>query len=248
MESDNENVWFFIQDSQQQGPVCLFELKKLIEQNVLSGDTFVWNKSMNCWQMAKSVEIFSDSIFESTRIHLLPDKFKTREEYLEATYPFGRPYVRYLARFFDLSLFSIIFIISVSILFPTFIAETSNFNIFIFSLFLWIIFEPAIISIFGNTFGRAFLNTKIKSVNGERLNFITAFKRSFFVNVLGMGLGIPLLNIICFFLSYRDLKGRGMSTWDHKIGTVILYGKVSLARLCIAGSFPIGMLAAGFYI
>jgi hypothetical protein len=248
MESNKENVWFFIKDSQQQGPVCLFELKKLIEQRILTGDTFVWNKSMDCWHMVKSLEIFSESIFESTRIHLRPDKFKTKEEYEEATYPNGRPCVRYLARFFDLSTFSIIFIISISILFPTFIAETSNLFIFIISLILWIIIEPAIIVIFGNTLGRAFLNTKIKSVNGEKLNFKTAFKRSFFVNVLGMGFGIPILNFICFFLSYRDLKVRGISTWDHKIGTVILYGKVSISRLCIAGVLPIGMLAAGFYI
>jgi uncharacterized RDD family membrane protein YckC len=248
MESNKENVWFFVKDSQQQGPVCLFELRKLLEQRVLSGDTFVWNKSMNNWQMAKSLDPFTDSIFESTRIHLLPDKFKSKEEYEDATYPSGRPYVRYLARFFDLSLFSIIFIISVSILFPTFIAETSNLYIFIFSLFLWIIFEPAIISIFGNTFGRAFLNTKIKCLNGEKLNFKTAFKRSIFVSAAGMGFGIPILNFICFFFSYLDLKGHGMSTWDHKIGTVTLYGKVSLSRLCIAGSFPVGLLAAGFYI
>lgn len=81
--------------------------------------------------MAKNLDIFADSIVESTRIHLLPDKFKTKEEYEEATYPNGRPYVRYLARFFDLSLFSITFIISVSILFPAFIAETSNLYIYI---------------------------------------------------------------------------------------------------------------------
>jgi hypothetical protein len=30
MKSSKENVWFFIKDSQQQGPVCLFELKKLL--------------------------------------------------------------------------------------------------------------------------------------------------------------------------------------------------------------------------
>lgn len=124
MESNKENVWFFIKDSQHQGPVCLFELRKLIEQRVLSGDTFVWNKSMDCWQKAKSLDIFSESIFESSRIHLLPDKFKTKEEYEEATYPTGRPYVRCLARFFDLSLFSITFILSVTILFPAFIEET----------------------------------------------------------------------------------------------------------------------------
>ena len=105
MESNKGIVWFFIKDSQQQGPVCLFELKKLIEQKVLSGDTYVWNRSMNCWQMAKSLKLFSDCIFESSRIHLLPDKFKTKAEYEEATYPNGRPYVRYLARFLDLSFF-----------------------------------------------------------------------------------------------------------------------------------------------
>ncbi|WP_419954218.1 RDD family protein [Neobacillus niacini] len=248
MESNKENVWFFIKDSQQQGPVCLFELRKLIEQRVLSGETFVWNKSMDCWQKAKSLDNFSESIVESSRIHLLPDKFKTKEEYEEATYPNGRPYVRYLARFFDLSLFSITFILSVSILFPAFIEETSNLYIFIVSLILWIIVEPVIISIFGNTFGRAFLSIKIKSVNGEKLNFKTVFKRSFFVNILGMGFGIPIVNFICFFFSYRDLKGHGMSTWDYKIGTVILYGKVSMSRLFIAGCLPVGLLAAGFYI
>jgi uncharacterized RDD family membrane protein YckC len=248
MESSEKNVWFFIKDSQQQGPVCLFELKKLIEQRVLSGDTYVWNKLMNSWQMAKSLELFSDCIFESTRIHLLPDKFKTNAEYEETTYPNGRPYVRYLARFLDLSLFSLIIIILLSIFSPTFIVETSNFYVFILCVILWIIAEPAIIVIFGNTIGRAFLNTKIKSVNGEKIHFITAFKRSFFVNVLGMGFGIPILTLICFFFSYRDLKGHGMSAWDHKIGTVILYGKVSISRLCIASCIPVGMLAAGIII
>jgi uncharacterized RDD family membrane protein YckC len=248
MESNKENVWFFIKDSEQQGPVCLFELKKLIEQRVLSGDTFVWNKSMSSWQMAKNLATFSESIFESTRIHLFPDKFKTKEEYEEATYPAGRPYVRYLARLFDLSLFSILFILFVSILSPSFVAEISNLYIFIISLFLWIIVEPAIIAIFGNTFGRAFLNTKIKSIHGDKVDFKTALKRSIFVSAAGMGFGIPILNFICFIFSYRDLKGHGISTWDHKIGTVTLYGKVSMSRLCIAGSLPMGMLAAGFYI
>ncbi|MEH7250665.1 RDD family protein [Neobacillus niacini] len=248
MESNKGIVWFFIKDSQQQGPVCLFELKKLIEQKVLSGDTYVWNKSMNCWQMAKSLELFSDCIFESSRIHLLPDKFKTKAEYEEATYPNGRPYVRYLARFLDLSLFSLFIITLTSIISSTFIAEISNLYVFILSLFLWILVEPVIIAIFGNTLGRAFLNTKIKSVNGEKLTFITALKRSFVVSILGMGFGIPILNFICFFFSYRDLKGHGMSTWDYKIGTVTLYGKVSMPRLCITCCFPVLMLAAGITV
>ena len=65
MESNKENVWFFVKDSQQQGPVCLFEIRKLLEQRVLSGDTFVWNKSMNNWQMANGKK--SSHFFMSTR-------------------------------------------------------------------------------------------------------------------------------------------------------------------------------------
>jgi uncharacterized RDD family membrane protein YckC len=245
---ENGNVWFFIKDHQQQGPVCLFELQKLIEQRILTGDTYVWNKNMKCWQMAKTLELFSESIYESARIHLLPDKFKTEKEYEEATYPNGRPYVRYLARFLDLSLFSLFLIALVSIFFQNFLIETSSIFIFIISLVLWIIVEPIIIVIFGNTIGKAFLNTKIKRVDGGQLNFLIALKRSIFVSIAGMGFGIPILNLICFLFSYRDLKGTGISTWDQKIGTVILYGQVSLPRVFIAASFPVALLIAGIYI
>ncbi len=248
MESTEGSIWFFIKDHQQQGPVCLFELQKLIEQRILTGDTFVWNKSMKCWQMAKTLEMFTQSIFESSRIHLLPDKFKTDKEYEEATYPNGRPYVRYLARFLDLSLFSLFLITLVTIFSPKFITDISALTIFIISLITWMIVEPVLIAIFGNTLGKAFLNTKIKCVDGGQLNFQTAFKRSIFVSGAGMGFGIPILNLICFLFSYRDLKGHGMSTWDDKIGTVILYGKVSLARIFIAGCFPAALLVAGIYI
>lgn len=248
MEPDEKYVWFFIKDHQQQGPVCLFELQKLIEQRILTENTYVWNKSMSCWQMAKTLDQFSESIIESSRLQLLPDKFKTKQEYEDATFPQGRPYVRYFARFFDLSLFSLFLISFISIFFPQFIANTSNVMIFILCLILWIIVEPVIIAIFGNTLGKAILNTRITTVSGEKLNFMTALKRSIFVSVAGMGFGIPFLNFICFLFSYRDLKGHGVSTWDQKIGTVILYGKVSMTRIFLASSLPVGMLAAGFFI
>lgn len=245
MIQKEENVWFFIKDHQQQGPVCLFELQKLIEQRILSDNTYVWNSSMNCWQMAKTLDQFANSIIESRRLQLLP---KTKENYEEATYPQGRPCVRYLARFFDLSLFSMFLISFISIFFPDFIADTSNLLIFILCLILWMIIEPLIITIFGNTFGKALLNTRIITVSGEKLNFMTAFKRSIFVSAAGMGFGIPILNFICFLFSYRDLKGHGMSTWDQQIGTVILYGRVSMTRIFLASSLPVGMLTAGFYL
>ncbi len=94
-------------------------------------------------------------------------KLKTEKEYEEATYPNGRPYVRYLARFLDLSLFSLFLIALVSIFFPQFLTKTSGLTIFIISLILWVVVEPIIITIFGNTLGRAFYIEKSKVSHGE---------------------------------------------------------------------------------
>ena len=249
MEPANENVWFYIRDHQQQGPVGLFELRKLFEQGILTGDTFIWTKDMNCWQLAKSLDLFPDSIFKPTRVELLSTNLASEwTEQIKATYPSGRPLVRTLARFLDLSLCSIFFITLVSIFSPKFIVELSGVTIFILSLILWVIMEPVLLSIFGTTVGKAFLNAKLKTVTGERIDFLTAFQRSIFVNAAGMGFGLPIINFICFYFSYFDLKKNGKSTWDQQIGTVVLYGKVSSARLIFASLFPIGLLIAGLVI
>jgi uncharacterized RDD family membrane protein YckC len=249
MEPTDGSVWFYIRDHQQQGPVGLFELEKLFEHGILTGDTFIWTKEMNCWQMAKNLNLFPNSIFKPTTGEPLSNNLASEwAEQKKATYPNGRPWVRTLARFLDLSLCSLFLITLVSIFLPKFIVDLSGISIFILSLILWIILEPVILTIFGTTFGKAFLNAKLRTVNGERIDFLTAFQRSIFVNTAGMGLGLPIINFICFYFSYSDLKKNGKSTWDQQIGTVVLYGKVSSARLVFASLFPIGLLVAGLVI
>jgi hypothetical protein len=247
MEIQEGNAWFYIRDHQQQGPVGLFELKKLLEQGILSGDSFVWNKDLDCWHSAKTLEIFPPS-----EQHAASDELDNYAEgwveIAKDTYPAGRPIVRYLARFFDLSLFSLFMITFVSIFKPRFIVESSALFIFMLSLILYILVEALILSIFGNTLGKSILNARLKTVTGESLDFSTALKRSVFVNAAGMGFGIPILNLICFLFSYRDLKKHGFATWDKRIGTVVLYGKVSTARLVFVSLFPIALLIAGFVI
>jgi uncharacterized RDD family membrane protein YckC len=248
MEPAEGSVWFFVKDHQQQGPVGLFELQKLIEQRILTGNSYVWNKDMECWQMAKTVDVLHDVVF------LAPEEKDPKnlagdwKEIEKDTYPNGRPIVRYLARFFDLSLFSFILITFVSIFSPAFVLHSSALLIFIVSLILYILVESVILSIFGNTLGKSLLNARVKSVNGEPINFFTALKRSIFVNAAGMGFGVPIINFICFLFSYFDLKKHGFSTWDKQIGTVVLYGQVSSARLLFVALFPLALLIAGFII
>jgi len=249
LKSTEGNAWFYIRNHQQQGPIGLFELKKLFEQGILPGETFIWSKETNCWQMAKSLDLFPDSTLNPILIVQPTESLAGNWHELEKeTYPNGRPVVRYLARFFDLSLFSLFLITFVSIFSPNFILESSGIFIFMLSLVLYILVEASILSIFGNTLGKAILNARLRTTNGEPLNFLTALKRSIFVTAAGMGFGVPIINIICFYFSYFDLKKNGKSTWDQQIGTVVLYGKVSTSRIIFVSLFPIALLIAGLTI
>jgi len=116
------------------------------------------------------------------------------------------------------------------------------------TLILYILIEASILSIFGNTLGKSILNARLRMINGEPINFLTALKRSIFVTAAGMGFGVPIINFICFYFSFFDLKKNGKSTWDEQIGTVVLYGQVSMTRILFVCLFPITLLVAGMLI
>jgi uncharacterized RDD family membrane protein YckC len=195
------------------------------------------------------VPYFSDTHFKIKQVVEPPDNLASQwQELKKDTYPQGRPFVRYVARLFDLSLFSLFLITLVSIFSPRFVAESSAIFIFILSLILYILVEAMILSIFGNTLGKSILNTRIKTLNGEPIDFLTALKRSIFVTAAGMGFGVPLINFICFYFSYNNLKKNGKSTWDQQIGTVVLYGQVNESRIIFVSLFPIALIIAGFVL
>ncbi|MEH7108509.1 RDD family protein [Bacillus sp. JJ1764] len=248
MEPAEGIVWFFVKDHQQQGPVGLFELKKLFEQQILTRDSYVWHKDMECWQMAKTVDVLNESIFTDYGQKIPNNLTNDWKETEKDTYPTAQPLVRYLARLFDLSLFSFILITFVSIFSPAFVFHSSAIFIFMLSLVLYILVEAVILSIFGNTLGKSLLNAKVKTVNGEPMDFLIALKRSIFVTAAGMGFGVPIINFICFLFSYTDLKKHGFSSWDKQLGTVVLYGQVSTSRLLFTALFPLALLIAGFMI
>ncbi|WP_423801064.1 RDD family protein [Neobacillus sp. SAB-20_R2A] len=244
MDSPEGNVWFYVRDHQQQGPASLFEIKKLYEQGVLTGDSFLWSSNMDCWCMAKTLNVFQSTDNKQDAINFAV----VWEEIKKDTYPAGRPFVRFLARFFDLALFTFFLIAFVSIFSPKFIVESSAITVFMICLILYILVEAAILSVFGNTLGKSLLNTRMKTVTGEPIRFVTALKRSIFVTAAGMGLGVPIINFICFGFSYKDLKKHGYATWDKQIGTIVLYGRVSTARMLVVSIIPIGLLIAGLVI
>lgn len=242
----NEELWFYIHDRQQQGPIGTFELKKLFEQGVLCRDTYLWTSSSPFWRKANTLEPFKND-FEKDPINAFT-KEKLTENFENITFPKGRPFVRFMARIFDLSLFTLFFSAFVSIYSPELIIKTSRVLLFFINLFLWVLCEPLIISIFGNTIGKMLLHTKIKSVNGGSIDFWTAFKRSMLIIAAGMGFGIPLITFICNLFSYLNMRKHGRSIWDNKTGTIVLYGNINFPRVFVSVFFPLSIFIAGILI
>lgn len=247
MEPKNKEFWFYIKDQHQQGPVGTFELQKLFEQGVLDGDTFIWTRGTKGWQQAQTVDQLQ-SYVNGSLTREQPAKRDLAVNLEMVTFPRGRPVVRFIARMFDLSLFTLFFITFVSVFSPDLIVHTSKLTLFIINLVLWVFIEPMILCIFGNTVGKALMNTKIKNQNGDSLRFSIAFKRSLFVIGAGMGFGVPILNFVCNLFSLFDLRKNGVSAWDDKIGTIVLYGRVQLPRLVFAILFPIIIFISGISI
>ncbi|NHM31603.1 RDD family protein [Neobacillus terrae] len=113
-------------------------------------------------------------------------------------------------------------------------------------LSLWSATEPIILSIFGNTLGKSLLNTRIRSITGEPLDYLTAFRRSFYIALSGMGLGIPFFSFLFSLRSHFSRPKSGLSPWDLKCGTVILYGETSIGRFLFTALLPDALFCTGF--
>ena len=116
MELPKENVWFYIRDHQQQGPVGFFELGKLFEQGILPAETYIWNKDMDDWQMANSLYLLPESSFKYKLADSKVNLAATWQELKKDTYPNGRPFVRFLVGY----LIYLYFLFSLSLLYRSF--------------------------------------------------------------------------------------------------------------------------------
>lgn len=237
MEPNETRVWFYIRDRQQYGPVGFFELTKLFEQGVLNGETYLWTTGAECWKMAKSIVKF-----KSCRMKNPPPESSTSEK---ISHPRNNPFFRFMAELFDLSLFTVLLSTFISIFSIDLILNSSKLTLFMIYLLLWALLEPIMLSIFGTTIGKFLFNIKIKCVNGQLLDFITALKRNLYIFSFGKEIGYPFIMLI---FSFTELRKKARLFWDEKAGTIVLYGHVSLPRKLLGFCFPIVVFITGIMI
>jgi hypothetical protein len=159
----------------------------------------------------------------------------------------GRPWRRYWARTLDTLLFSLPAGFIFGLLFPQFTANAlksgGELVIGVFILPFVILCEACILGGTGTTFGKWLLNIKlVRKMDGERINFPQALKRSFLVWVQGLAFGLPLVSLITMGFAAGRIRRNGTASWDDAISSdvrcgTLQSGKVFLAVLSIISLF-----------
>jgi uncharacterized RDD family membrane protein YckC len=234
MEPTETRVWFYIKDRQQYGPVGFFELTKLFEQGVLNGETYLWTTGAECWKTARCIEKLKKYRMKNPPPESSPSKTINR--------PKNKPFLRFIAELFDISLFTVLLSTFISIFSLDLILKTSKLTLFLIYLLLWTLLEPIMLSIFGTTIGKSLFKIKIKCVNGQLLDLLTAFKRDLFILTFGKGIRFPIINLIL------NIRKKARLIWDVKAGTIVLYGHVGLPRILLGTCFPITVFITGIII
>jgi TPR repeat protein/curved DNA-binding protein CbpA len=149
---------------------------------------------------------------------------------LEPGYYFWR---RYFARYLIdyslcgfLSLFAIAYWVDYGHQIPNWLVLNNYLYWIYISAPLWLVLEPITLSIFGTTPGKALFRLRLVSNNIEP-NY---WKRSFYVYVVGIGLGLPVISGLTMLYAGSRLKKNGKTDWDKWAGFNIEADPLSLLR------------------
>ena len=160
------------------------------------------------------------------------------------------PWRRFLARWLDLWLASML-TSAILLLGGVNPANTPRFVSWLISSAALLILEPICLHFFAATPGKAALGVSVRAWDGDRLGLGEAFSRTWKVFVFGLGLNIPVVNLVTGGLAYRrELKDMDQP-WDAEYGRWLpLYRERSTAKcavfsvLCAAAAFGFAMLCA----
>ncbi|MFT4553236.1 MAG: hypothetical protein ACI9S8_001874 [Chlamydiales bacterium] len=217
--------WYYIQKGKQLGPIPHEEIMDMLEMGSLDGEAYVWAESMEEWQKLKELSSFSKEVEEEPpeiAVIQKADEIPSVRHLASR----GRPWVRYWARQLDLLFASMVMCAFI----PTITYE--NAGLFSFCMVLgWVFIESLLLAIWGTTPGKWLLRTKLQKLDGSKISFPQALKRSFTVWIKGMGCGLQFVQIFSMGFSCYKLQKFGVCDWDLDGGYVIGHETIGTRRL-----------------
>lgn len=146
----------------------------------------------------------------------------------------ANPWLRFLGRFFDYALFFLLLMGLRKFFHGTFPFGKYE-RLVPFEFFVWIPFEALLLSTLGTTPGKFLLGTQLKAPGRrQKLEFVSALRRSLSVWFRGLGMGIPFINIICLLVAYNRLKLFKITSWDRDDHLSVTHHPIGRWRIIFA--------------
>jgi hypothetical protein len=149
--------------------------------------------------------------------------------------PQVRPWVRYWARMFDISLFIIPAGFSIGYFAPNAFSESGSEQFLgIFILFIWAFIEASLLSTFGTTPGKLLFRIRFILTSGSKFSYSQALNRSLKVWWRGLGTGFPLISLFTLIIAHNRLINNQRTSWDREGGFIINHEKIGVVRVLVA--------------
>lgn len=165
------------------------------------------------------------------------------------------PWRRYFARGIDLALVGLPVSFVQYVLLHRNYTTVSRWEDIVCALIGWgllLLLEPLLLARFGMTAGKWCMGITVTRPDGERLSYSEALNRTALVWFYGAGLGLPLVELVCSYLSYRRYTWGEELAWEEGsverfdgrgIGKSVLLYAASTA-LSLALTLAMGLSAA----
>ncbi|MBA1245814.1 RDD family protein [Pseudomonas japonica] len=209
--------WWFSSNGKKVGPKSLAEINNLYRQRKIGPDTLVWKQGMEAWAPLSHQEQF-ESLRQSE-----PPPAPNPPPLQLFDYPLTKAWPRFFARLLDTWLETLILSFVAGIILG---AMSTGFNRWIsipgsdalLAIILFpgaMVFDAVIYAVCGNTLGKALLGIRVVSHTQEKLTFSQYLTRGFRLWFSGMGLGIPLVNLLTWAMQYRKVRAGQPATYDE---------------------------------
>ena len=164
------------------------------------------------------------------------------------------PWRRYFARGIDLALVGLPVSFVQYVLLHRNYTTVSRWEDIVCALIGWgllVLLEPLLLARFGTTAGKWCMGITVTRPDGERLGYSEALNRTALVWFYGAGLGLPLVELVCSYLSYRRYTRGEELAWEEgsverfdERGTgrmVLLYAAITALSLALTLALTLAM-------
>jgi uncharacterized RDD family membrane protein YckC len=161
------------------------------------------------------------------------------------------PWRRYIARMFDIAVLGSMSWLMIGFIYGAldpdgalrFFESSTRFSVIAEALLaipLSMIWAAIFLSLTGGTPGKWFAGVRILDANGNPPSLFAAFEREATVWIVGLGFGVPVVNLGTMLTAYTELDKHSRTWWDRRLNLVATHRP--------AGGLQTGLIAAAFAV